>query len=168
MKNYVPFPASLKSIAYFSFFGVRHLKAVEGLFLFCPFQILIFYFFRGASVIYDIAQANWVVFVDFVINVRKKCLFWICSMLNSFVKICEIHLENSFNIFILGFDIYVKNTTRIYFFSFALNQTCMYIQYPDSGYLLSLKGKLWILTSMRGQLNSFFINLFNITRSKQQ
>ena len=34
MKNYVPFPSSLKSIAYFSFFGVRNLKAVEGIFMF--------------------------------------------------------------------------------------------------------------------------------------
>ena len=36
IKNYVPFPSSLKSIAYFSFFGVRNLKAVEGLFTFFP------------------------------------------------------------------------------------------------------------------------------------
>ena len=34
MKNYVPFQSSLKSIAYFSFFCVRNLKAVECLFMF--------------------------------------------------------------------------------------------------------------------------------------
>ena len=39
MKNYVPFPSSLKSIVHFSFFGVRNPKAVEGLFMFFPTKI---------------------------------------------------------------------------------------------------------------------------------
>ena len=39
MKKYVPFPFSLKSIPYFSFFGVGNLKAVEGIFMFFPTEI---------------------------------------------------------------------------------------------------------------------------------
>ena len=33
--------------------------------------------------------------VDFLINVRKNCHFWSCSISHSFVGICYINLENS-------------------------------------------------------------------------
>ena len=65
MKNYVPFPSSLKSIAYFIFFGVRNFKEVEGFFMFFlpKFDLLRFYLMeRRASATYNILQANWVVF----------------------------------------------------------------------------------------------------------
>ena len=61
MKNYVPFQSSLKSIAYFSFFGVRNLKAVAGLFMFSTpkFDFLFFYLMgRRASATYNILQVN--------------------------------------------------------------------------------------------------------------
>ena len=57
IKNQVPFPSSLKSIAYFSFFGVRNLNAVEGLFMFSlpKFDLLLFYLMeRTASATYNI------------------------------------------------------------------------------------------------------------------
>ena len=71
IKNYVPFPSSLKSIAYFSFFGVRNLKAVEGLFMFFlpNFDLLLFYLMeRKASATYNKLQANWVVFGWFFVD----------------------------------------------------------------------------------------------------
>ena len=43
--NFITFPSSWKSIAYFSFFGVKNPKAVEGLFMFFfQYQNLIRYF----------------------------------------------------------------------------------------------------------------------------
>ena len=116
MKNYVPFPSSLKSIPYFSFFCVRNLEAVECVFMFSPpkFDLFLFYLMeRRASATYNISQANWVVFGWFLINVRKKCHFWSCSISLSFVGICDIYLENSLLNFYFGFDI-EKNDTRLY------------------------------------------------------
>ena len=75
MKNYVPFPSSLKSIANFSFFGVRNLKAVEGFFMFSlpKFHLLLFYLMeRTASATYNILQANFVVLVDIFEKILKK------------------------------------------------------------------------------------------------
>ena len=69
MKDYVPFPSSWKSIAYFSFFGVRNLKAVAGIFKFSlpKFDLFLFYLMeRRASATYNISQANWVVFCSFL------------------------------------------------------------------------------------------------------
>ena len=51
----------MKSIAYFSLFGVRNLKAVEGLIMFSlpKFDLLLFYMMeRRASPTYNILQAN--------------------------------------------------------------------------------------------------------------
>ena len=71
-----PFPILIESIAYLSFFGVRNLKAVEGLFIFFPYQqfdLLLFYLMeRKQSASFNILQANWVVFGWYLINVRKK------------------------------------------------------------------------------------------------
>ena len=63
MKNCVILPSSLKSIEYISFFGVRNLKAVEGLFMFFfsvpKCYLLLFYMKeRNASVTYNISQTN--------------------------------------------------------------------------------------------------------------
>ena len=53
-----------------------NLKAVEGLWIMFSlpnFDLLLFYLMeRTASATYNILQANWVVLVDFLINVRKK------------------------------------------------------------------------------------------------
>ena len=55
---------------------------------------------------YYISQSNWVVLVDFLINVRPNCHFWSCSISHSFVGICDIYmyLENSLLNFYFGFD----------------------------------------------------------------
>ena len=67
---------------------------------------------RRASATYNISQANWVVFVQFWINVRKNSHFWSCFISHSFVGICDIYLENSLLIFHFGFEI-EKNDTRL-------------------------------------------------------
>ena len=50
--------------------------------------------------------------VDFLINLRKNCHFWCCSISNYSVGISYIYLENSVFFFYFGFDI--KNDTRLY------------------------------------------------------
>ena len=60
------------------------------------FDLFLFYLMeRTASATCKILQANWVVLVDFLINVRKNCHFWSCSISNSVVGICDIYLEKS-------------------------------------------------------------------------
>ena len=66
MKTYVPNPSSFKSIAFFSFFGVRNLKAVEGLFLFFPTKILFVTFLSDGKKLIELFL------VDILINVGKK------------------------------------------------------------------------------------------------
>ena len=78
MNNYVFFPPSLKSIADFSFFGLRNLKAVEGLFMFSlpKFDLLLFYLMeRRASATYNISHITDIFLIFFFINVRKKNTF---------------------------------------------------------------------------------------------
>ena len=50
--------------------------------------------------------------VDFLINVRKNCNVWSSSIFYSFVRICDIYLENSLLNFYLDFD--VEKTTPVY------------------------------------------------------
>ena len=99
MKNYVPFPSSLKSIAYFSFFGVKNLKAVEGLFMFFPTKIwfIIFSIWWKEEHQQLITYYKLIEFIllDFLLHVRKNSHFWSCSISHSFVGICDIYLENS-------------------------------------------------------------------------
>ena len=60
------------------------------------FDIFLFYLIeRRASATYNISQAIELFFCDFLINVRKNCHFWSCSISHSFVGICNFHLENS-------------------------------------------------------------------------
>ena len=81
IKYFVTFPSSLKNIAYISFFGVRNLIAVEGLFMlfYVPkFDLLLFYPFESsASATYNLSQDNWVVFgwFFFWINFQKMVTF---------------------------------------------------------------------------------------------
>ena len=74
MKSCVTLPSTVKSIAYYSFFGVKNLKAVEGLFMFFSvpqFDLIFFYLVeRSASATYNIEQANCFVLDWFFFN---KC-----------------------------------------------------------------------------------------------
>ena len=78
------------------------------------FDLFLFYLMeRTALATYNILQANGVVFGwFFLINLRKKCHFWCCSISNSFVGICCIYLENSVLNFYFGFDI--EKTIPVY------------------------------------------------------
>ena len=49
---------------------------------------------RRASATNNVSEANCVVFGWFLINVRKNCYFWSCSISHSFVGKCDIYLEN--------------------------------------------------------------------------
>ena len=63
--NFVPFPSSFKRITFFGFFGVRNIKAVDGVLMFYlpKFDFFLFYLMeRRESGFYNISQANWVVF----------------------------------------------------------------------------------------------------------
>ena len=79
MKNYVPFPTSLQSIAYFSFFGVRNLKEVEGLFMFFLTKILFVTFLsdgkKSIQQLITYYKLTELFLVDILINVRKNCHF---------------------------------------------------------------------------------------------
>ena len=116
MKNYVPFGSSLKSIAYFSFFDVRNRKAVEGLFMFFPYQNLLLVLFylmeRRASETYDLLQASSDVLVNILINVRNNATFKVAVFPHSFNRICDIYLENSLlNIY---YVFYIEKTIPVY------------------------------------------------------
>ena len=74
MKNYAPFPSSLESISYFSFFGVRNLKAVEGIFMVFPTKIWFSSFLSdGKKKISNLKHITSHL-VDLFMNVRKNSL----------------------------------------------------------------------------------------------
>ena len=84
-----------------------------------PTKIWFFLFYlmeRRASATYNISQANWVVFVVFLINVRKHCHFWSSSISHSFVW----HLSRKQLIlnFYFGFDI--EKTIPVYIPTFLV------------------------------------------------
>ena len=74
------------------------------------FDLLLLYLMeRRAPATYNILQTNWVVcgwFFFFLINGRKNCHFWSCSVSHSFLRIWDIYLENSLLNFYFGF--YIK------------------------------------------------------------
>ena len=127
MKNYVPFPPSLKSIAHFSFFGVRYLKAVEGIFMFFPTKICFFsiWWKEEHQQLITYHKLIELFLVYFFLNFRNSCHFWSCFISHSFVGICDIYLENSLSNFYFSFDI-EKKTIPVYIptllvMSFILN-----------------------------------------------
>ena len=63
-------------------------------------------------------KLNELFLVEVLINVRKKCHFWRCSIAHSFVAICDIYLENSLLNFYFGFDI--EKTIPFIFLHFLL------------------------------------------------
>ena len=96
------------------------------------FDLLLFYLMeRTASATYNILQANWVVLVDFLKNLRKNCHFWCCSISNSFVGICYIYLENR----VLIFYILVLTSKKRYPFIFL--HISLYLSYKISHHLLN-------------------------------
>ena len=97
MKNCANFPFSFKSIAYFSFFGVRNLK-IEGLFSF----FFIPKFDKLPSILWKEVHQQLIsyykltqlLFDYFIINVRKIRHFGRCHISYSVVGIFDIYLEN--------------------------------------------------------------------------
>ena len=76
---------------------------------------------------------------------EKNCHFWSCSISHSFVRICDIYLENSL-FFYFGFDI-EKHDTRLYCYT---SSYVFYIKSPIIYLMLSRKNMLHFITAENG------------------
>ena len=111
MKNYVPFPSSLK-ISCTSASLVWEIWKQLKVFSCFPKQNLICYFSiwwkEEHQQLVTYHKLTELLIVHFFINVRKNCHSWSLSISHSFVGICYIYREN----FYFGFDI---KTIPVYF-----------------------------------------------------
>ena len=118
MKNCVTSPSSLKSILYFSFYGVRNLKAVDGFFMFFIHTIIWFVTFLsdGKKCNQKLFKqqkhiASWVVF-DFLYMLEKKSLLKLLYFI--FFRWNMLYLSRKQLIEISFWFWHRKNDTRIY------------------------------------------------------
>ena len=98
-----------------------------------PYQILICYF----SIWWKEQRQQLITYyklielflVESLINLRKNCHFWCCSISNSFVWICYIYLENS----VLNFYFSLTSKKR---YPFIFLHISLYLSYKISHHLL--------------------------------
>ena len=108
-KEWCPFPILIEKYRVLQLLWCEKSQSIWRSFHVFPYQNLICYFsiwwkeqHQQLITYYKLIE---LFLIDFLINLRKKCHFWCCSISNSFVGICYIYLENSVSNFYFGFDI---------------------------------------------------------------
>ena len=115
-KESCPFPILIEKYRVLQLFWCEKSQSSWMSFHVFPYQILICYFsiwwkeqHQQLITCYKLIE---LFLVDSLINLRKNCHFWCCSISHSFVGICYIYLENSVLNFYFGFDI--EKTIPVY------------------------------------------------------